>query len=144
MNATPQFVTPVAVTFPVDGREVTVLADLANLDPLLLERAMSPEGPQAQDVLEVLQLLAERPDLLPKFVATALGWKPGQAHDWGPAQVAEMLPDRVLYIAAVVLQVNADFFGRARPVLRAAGAMCQALLPAQASSSTTGPVSSAS
>ena len=159
----PSFVVPLSITFPLDqpGFEdpVTVTAatveqlarmlnlalpllqDLMGLGQDMLDRLVSPEGPTQADVVELLELLAMRPALATGLVSVATGYT--------TTQVGLLLPDRFAYLFAVVLQVNADFFGRALPALAAAGGKLKALLPGQPpqpqnTSSTAGPASSAS
>jgi hypothetical protein len=149
----PEFVAPLSVTFPMDGEDVTIsaanvgqlgrmlealspmLGDLMALGTDTLERLVSPAGPTHGDVLELLELLSERREVPVQLVTIATGWP--------VLKVEALLPDRFAYLFAVALQVNADFFGRALPVLQAAGQKLSAMRPAP-SSSTSGPASSAS
>lgn len=161
MTPVPSFVTPLTVTFPMDGRDVTITAanvaqlatlltvaapvlhDLAALPPDMLDRLVSAEGPTEADIVELLRTLSELEafSVAAKFVELGAGLA---ADD-----VRNLLPDRFSYLFAVTLQVNADFFARALPVLREAAQKLGALLPNTAaaptsSSSTPGPTASAS
>lgn len=160
MTPVPSFVTPLTITFPMDGRDVTITAasvaqlatlltvaapvlhELAALPPDMLDRLVSEEGPTEADIVELLRTLADLDafNVAAKFVELGAGM--------GSDDVRNLLPDRFSYLFAVTLQVNADFFARALPVLREAAQKLGALLPNGAaptsSSSTPGPTASAS
>lgn len=154
---TPQFIAALSVTFPMDGHDVTVvaanvgqlgrmldllspvLADLVLLPPDMLDRMVGDQGPTHGDVLEILETVSKHEGLATQLVAVGMGWP----HE----RVAQLLPDRFAYLFAVLVQVNADFFVRARPVLTAAAGKFSALLPERPAlqpSEMPGPASSAS
>ena len=130
----PGFITPLEVTFPLGGpgdditvrpatvgqiaRLMGVVAPLVDslfgLDAELLERLQSAQGPTAQDVTALFELLSEHPARLLEMVAIA--------SDLPQGEVEALLPDQFAYLFAVCVQVNADFFSRAIPVFKAAGA----------------------
>jgi hypothetical protein len=151
----PSFITPLTITFPMDGEEVTVkacsvaqlgamlqllkpvLPELQALPPEMLDRLVGDEGPSQADILVLLELMADHAALPAKLVAEGMGWPTDR--------VQALLPDRFAYLFAVLVQVNADFFGRALPVLFGAAGKFSALLPAAAPTPTTsGPSSSQS
>lgn len=157
----PSFVTPLTITFPMDGADVTITAasvaqlatlltvaapvlhELSALPPDMLDRLVSEEGPTEADIVELLRTLAD----LDAFNVAAKFVEMGAA--MSADEVRSLLPDRFSYLFAVTLQVNADFFARALPVLREAAQKLGALLPNTAaaptsSSSTPGPTASAS
>lgn len=125
------FVTPLEITFALEGADVTVrpagvaqiarmlrvaaplIDDLLVLDPGLAERC-GAGAPLAEDVVQLFTLLAQHGDAAPALVAHATGLD--------EAVLGRMLPDRFAYLFALVVQVNADFFARALPVFRLAGA----------------------
>ncbi len=148
----PSFITPLTIEFPMDGRDVKVTAanvaqlaallavaapvihELAALPPDLLDRLVSDEGPTEADIVELLRMLSELDafDVAAKVVELGAGFSEADARN--------LLPDRFAYLFAVVLQVNADFFARALPVLREAAQKLGALLPTgekQTSSNST-------
>ena len=149
---TPSFITPLTITFPMDGQDVTVTANstgqlgsmLEVLKPMLpelqslpaetIERLFSGDGPNTTDVLLLLDLLADHHELPQRMVAIAMGWP--------YEKVAGLLPDRFGYLFALVMQVNADFFGRALPALLGAAVKFRALQPELPT--TPGPGSSTS
>jgi hypothetical protein len=160
-HETPSFIQPLSVTFPLQqegfDQPVTVTAaNVAQLSRMLqlllpmlqelmalqadtLDRLVSEEGPTHTDVLQLLDMLGEQPGLAAELVAVATGMP--------LPRVEQLLPDRFAYLFAVTLQVNADFFGRARPALAAAVGKFSALLPQgtpPAAPLTAGPASSAS
>lgn len=152
----PQFIKPLRITFPLgaeaDAPDVTVSAadvgQLGQMQELLLplvhrllllpadmvDRLVSEAGPTHGDVVELIRLLGEYPGVLEEFAAIGARLK--------PEDVRALMPDVAAYLFAVVVQVNADFFARALPVLRAAAGKLSALMPAP--NSTPGPGSSAS
>lgn len=163
---TPTFITPLRVEFQMDGREVVVEAApvarlgemLAVLQPVLPELAALPDGmverltggslsgtivpdgelapaPTAADVLVLLELLAAHRDVPVRFVAAAMAWP--------QADVGKLLPDRFAYLFSVIVQVNADFFGRALPGIVGAARNFGVLLPG-GEPTTSGPSSSTS
>lgn len=153
----PQFILPLSITFPLgaepDAPVVTVtaanvaqlgqmlellgplLVRLGELPPDMVDRLVSEQEPTAADMAQLFELLAESPGVLEKFLAIGARLHLETVH--------ALMPDVAAYLFAVVCQVNADFFARALPVLRAAAGKLSALMPA-ASRSTPGPGSSAS
>lgn len=152
----PAFITPLTITFPVDGRDITITAgsvtvlasmmdavapileELSLLPADVLARLTGDEGPTRADVLDLLQLVQRKAGAQAAIELVALG------AGMPAADAGKLLPDRFAYIFAVVLQVNADFFARALPVLDAAAVKLQALAPvalAAPGSTTSGPAS---
>lgn len=147
----PQFIAPLEITFALGlagggsaditvtaadvgqlGQMLTlaapVLHELMTLPPDLVDRLISDAGPTHGDVVVLFTLLADRPEVLVRFVSIASRMP--------AAQIEALLPDQFAYLFAVVVQVNADFFARALPVLRAAAGKFGAVLPAQPNSTT--------
>lgn len=159
---TPAFIAPLSITFPIDGpdaapQDVTVTAanvgqlgrmltllapvlhELMLLPPDMMGRLVSDAGPTHGDVLELLELVSKQPDLAVQMVSIGTGLQ--------TSYLAQLLPDRFAYLFAVVVQVNADFFARARPGLLAAAGKFSAVSPVHLASTaplTSGPASSAS
>jgi len=73
---------------------------------------LGDEGPTHGDVLALLTLLADRPQVAFEFVAIASQLQ--------VAQVEQLMPDVFAYLFAVCVQVNGDFFARALPTFRRA------------------------
>ncbi|MDO9094435.1 MAG: hypothetical protein Q7U99_17580 [Rubrivivax sp.] len=154
----PAFITPLSITFPMDGRDMTVsaanvatlaammdtvapvLEELVLLPAEMLARLTGDTGPTKADLVDLLQLLQRKAGAQAAIELVALGVGMPEA------EAGHLLPDRFAYLFALVLQVNADFFGRALPVLAVAAAKLQALAPAPGAttSTTSGPASSAS
>lgn len=155
-----EFAAPLEITFELDGHELTVrpasvaqlarmlrqarplLDDLMALDPAIYARAQAGEDLAPDDVLQMLELLSDHDDMPLQLVAIATGMKADA--------VGAMLPDRFAYLFSLVVQVNADFFFKALPVLTYAGSAMKAAVaarlgaPEQAASRPTGAASSTS
>lgn len=125
-----EFITPLELPFTLpDGREVMVSAApiqrlglmLKHCRPMIDEIAAMPlpmlkrlqKGePEADDISWLFELMSDRCDSLIELVSV------GSAVPL--ALVQGMMPDRFMYLFALVVQVNADFFARAAPLLKAA------------------------
>lgn len=88
-----------------------LLDEVMSLPPSVVGGLLSSD-PTHEDVAYIVTMLCDRGELGIDLVAIASGIDRDR--------VAAMLPDRFVYLAALVVQVNADFFGRAGPVFRAA------------------------
>lgn len=161
MNKTPSFISPFTVTLPLtpgpDEQMVSVSAadvgqlgcilqllapvlhELMALPDDLLQRLLSEDGPTKADIVTLLVLLAEKPEIPQQFVAIAARME--------PRAVTALMPDAFAYLFAVCVQVNADFFARALPAFRQAAeliALAGSDLPAEpisAAQATPGPTS---
>ena len=133
-----EHVAPLMIVTPVDGVEVTVKpitvgqypALFEQIAPLLQSTTQAPAGlferlaarqADGEDVQWLVGLVLDHSDEVMVAIALAIG----QSRDW----VSALLPDRFLDLVIVVLEVNADFFMRAQPVLRLLWARAQAALP---------------
>lgn len=65
-----------------------------------------------QDILDIYAALSPYPDDMVRMVSILSGMKVDA--------VGALLPDRFVYLFAVLMQVNADFFARSAPVIGAA------------------------
>jgi hypothetical protein len=109
-----EFVTPLEVSFAVDGRELTVtpvtvgqLPKLLQwLDPLFDDLMSLGDEPQLDDLFGLVIAHGE-----PVLKAVALAARVDEP--W----VAQLLPDRLAALMAVLLEVNGDFFRRAMPLI---------------------------
>jgi hypothetical protein len=145
-----EHVAPLMIVTPVDGVEVTIKpitvgqypALFQHVVPLLQTATQGPAGlferlaarqASAEDMQWVVGLVVAHSDELMATMALAIG----QPREW----VSGLLPDRFLDLVILVLEVNADFFMRARPVLRLLWARAQAALP-KAPAPASGPTPS--
>lgn len=146
-----EHVKPQIITTTIDGVEVTISpvtvgqypALFAHLRPLLDLAALMPPGlfdraEQGQVTPADLMWLAEQLVECGTHLIAALALTTGQDRDW----VAKLLPDRALELLLVVLQVNSDFFSRARAPMAAMLTGARASLPPAAPASN-GPTPSA-
>jgi hypothetical protein len=104
--------------------------DIAVLSPELIDRAVDG-APTSDDIARVLELVCERAEMAAELVSAATGIE--------LARVQALLPDRFVYLLALVVQVNADFFDRSAAAWSAAkgllqGAMNKARSPAASGS----------
>jgi hypothetical protein len=133
-----EHVAPLVIVTPVDGVEVTIKpitvgqypALFEQIAPLLQSTTQAPAGlferlaarqADGEDVQWLVGMVLAHSDEVMAAIALAIG----QPREW----VSALLPDRFLELAILVLEVNADFFMRARPVLRLLWARAQAALP---------------
>lgn len=129
----PQFAAPIEVTFPLRDGDITVrsadmgmlakakalmlpaLEDLVRnapglLDPARITAALASGSVAAQDIADLVVLL-EEVDVAFALVAVLTKRK--------VEQIEALMPDEFAYLFAVVVQVNADFFGQALPLIKA-------------------------
>jgi hypothetical protein len=150
-----EHVQPLVIQTTIDGTDVTVSpitvgqypALFAHLGPLLATVSRTPEGLferlQAGDATGGdLAWLAELVQEHGAHLIAALAVAVNRPRDW----VAGLLVDRVLELVVIVLQVNGDFFSRARATMAALLAHARAALPAtpEAAVPSTGPMPSMS
>jgi len=147
-----EHVAPLMIVTPVDGVEVTIKpitvgqypALFEHVAPLLQTATQGPAGlferlaarqASAEDMQWVVGLVVTHSDELMAAIALAIG----QPREW----VSALLPDRFLDLVILVLEVNADFFIRAQPVMRLLWARAKAALPqAPAAAPASGPTPS--
>ena len=98
-------------------RVARVLVDELLQMPADMAQRLQAGQPEPDDVAWLFDLVCEHGELACQLV-TAL--TPLQAD-----QVGQLLPDRFAYLFALLVHVNADFFGRAAPTLAAAKARLQ-------------------
>jgi len=82
-----------------------VLDDLALLPPGLWDRLFTPGQATQGDLAEVLRLLAHHGEPLARMLGIATGIE--------PQRILALQTDRFVYLAALVIEVNHDFFARA-------------------------------
>ncbi len=142
----PGFLTPVVVEFQMGDRHMVVkpanvgrlarmladlgpfLAELVELPADVLQR-MAGEGPTTEDVLELLQRLSGEAELPLRLVA--------HGTDLTLKEVEALPFDQFAYLFAVVVQVNADFFVRAMPLLGEAAQRLATMVSVDATASQT-------
>lgn len=134
-----EFVAPLAVTFTIEGKDLTITplrvgelpAVVRAVEPMLDELLAMQAEPTPLDMVKLLGRHGE-----PMVLTIALCSR--QPLEW----VGQLLADRFAELAAVCVQVNADFFGRAMPAIGSLASRLQSAAPAAASS--TGPTPSIS
>lgn len=92
----------------------TLVDELLSLPAPMVGRLQAGDL-QMADIAYLYQLISDRGELGIELVAIAAALP--------QARVDALLPDRFAYLFALVVQVNADFFGRGAPVFQAAGAL---------------------
>lgn len=144
----PAFIAPLAVEWEMDGTwhvcapmDVAQIAQVMELAgglfdavavlPLGMKDRLMAGAPDSADINSLMGLLQDQVNTAHQVVDVAMRWDSGTA--------GALLPDRFAYTFAVVVQVNADFFSQALPVLKAAGALLQRVKDAAASSDKTQP-----
>lgn len=149
MSTPIEHVKPQVITINIDGLDIDVSpitvgqypALFAHMNPLLGVLARSPDGlldrlqdatPTAGDLMWFAEQMAEHGVHLIAALAVAVN----QPRDW----VSKLLPDRALELLVVALQVNTDFFSRARAAMKASARAMPQRQPAEA---TAGPTPSA-
>ena len=90
--------------------------DIAVLSPELIDRAVAG-APTNDDIARVLELVCERAEMAAELASAATGI--------ALPRVQALLPDRFVYLLALVVQVNADFFGRSAAAWSAAKGLLQ-------------------
>jgi hypothetical protein len=146
-----EHVKPLAITTTIDGVEVTIkpitvgqYPDLfKHLRPLLDNLPQVPQGlfdriEDRQTNEADLMWLADTLLECGQHLIDALALATRQPRHW----VAELLLDRVLELLLLVLEVNSDFFSRARGPMAAMLESARAALP-QTAAATAGPAPSA-
>ncbi len=147
LRETPSFIQPLSITFPLRGQDLVVTAAtvgqlaamLALLTPLLgrlvalpgdLLARLEAGAPSVADVVQLTELVSEDLDLLLQVCQVATGLT--------MEQLRALNFDEAAMVFATAVHVNADFFARARPTLRAAvGKLMAIKAPAQPESQPT-------
>ena len=139
------FIEPLRIICPIDGRDIEVSPIVVRELPALLRLAEPIMGELMALPDETLSRLeAGKPNLadidhLVHLIVThgqrvidALALCTRQPAEW----VGGLLPDRAAQLLAVCIQVNADFFGRAMPGLRALAVQLKPVKVAPAATDT--------
>ena len=98
------------------GTARPIADEVMGLPEAMLQR-LKAGTPDTADIAWLYELLADRGDLAIDLVSILTGAK--------RELVEQVLPDRFVYLFALVVQVNADFFARAPGVFKAAMARMQ-------------------
>ena len=96
-----------------------LIDEIVLLPPEMLDRAVDG-NPTDDDIVHVLELVCDRAEMAAQLASAATGID--------LARVEALLPDRFVYLLALVVQVNADFFGRSAGVWSAAKGLLQAAM----------------